>query len=178
VDEEYFPIAPMSGDLRASTAVLLVLPVALVGIAFLAGGAAHAGLLTAAAILPATYLVTWLGLRPSRFELSTATLRIVWPVRATETLVIDIASVRLLARSEFCAEYGQGMRIGAGGLWGGFGLLLTRKGLLSMYVTRTDRYVLVERSGTRPLLITPADPERFVAAVSRLGRRPEPTAAP
>jgi hypothetical protein len=56
------------------------------------------------------------------------------------------------------------MRIGAGGLWGGFGWLYTRKGLLDLYVSRTDRFVLVRLRTGRPLLITPDADERFVAA--------------
>jgi hypothetical protein len=36
-----------------------------------------------------------------------------------------------------------------------------------MYVTRTDRFVWIERAGGRPWLITPEQPEAFVRALSR-----------
>jgi hypothetical protein len=60
------------------------------------------------------------------------------------------------------------MRIGAGGLWGGFGWLYTRKGLLDLYVSRTDRFVLVRRRIGRPLLLTPERDEAFVDALRAL----------
>jgi hypothetical protein len=36
-----------------------------------------------------------------------------------------------------------------------------------MYVSRTDGYVWIERSGKRPWLITPEQPEAFVRALTR-----------
>jgi hypothetical protein len=57
-------------------------------------------------------------------------------------------------------------RIGVGGLWGGFGWLwTTRRGLVEFYVSRADGMVLIERRGARPLLITPADPEKLLRAL-------------
>jgi hypothetical protein len=54
-----------------------------------------------------------------------------------------------------------------GGLWGTFGWLWTsRAGLVDVFVTRTDGLVLVTSREARPLLITPADPDAFVRAVS------------
>jgi hypothetical protein len=74
-----------------------------------------------------------------------------------------VTSARTITAQEFRREYGYGMRIGAGGLWGGFGLLKTGKTTFSMWISRTDRFVIVELKDARPLLITPEDPERFVA---------------
>ena len=71
----------------------------------------------------------------------------------------------MLSREAFRREFGWGVRIGAGGLWGGFGWLYTSKGLVGLYVSRTDRVVLVRRRAGRPLLVTPEDDERFVAAL-------------
>lgn len=34
-----------------------------------------------------------------------------------------------------------------------------------MWISRTDRLVIVELRGARPLLATPDDPERFAAAL-------------
>ena len=59
------------------------------------------------------------------------------------------------------------MRVGAGGLWGGFGWLWTqRRGIVQMYISRTDGFVWIERVGDRPWLITPAQPSAFVRALS------------
>jgi hypothetical protein len=62
------------------------------------------------------------------------------------------------------------MRVGVGGLWGGFGWLYTSKGLLGLYVSRTDRLVLVRLRTGRPLLVTPEGDERFVAALRAVSR--------
>jgi hypothetical protein len=36
----------------------------------------------------------------------------------------------------------------------------------SMWISRTDRLVLVELRGARPLLVTPETPERFVLTLA------------
>jgi hypothetical protein len=76
----------------------------------------------------------------------------------------------LLSREAFRREFGWATRIGAGGLWGGFGWLYTSKGLLDLYVSRTDRLVLVRLRTGRSLLVTPLDDERFVAALRDVSR--------
>jgi MFS transporter, ACS family, aldohexuronate transporter len=168
MDEESFPLAPMSRDLMVVTTMLLPLPLLLAGIALVMPLERGIGLYCAAAFAAVIYAAVWLVWRPSRFEVSEAGLRIEWPVRQRMIVASQIASVTILARAEFRDEYGHGIRIGAGGLWGGFGLLATSKGALSMYVSRTDRLVLVRLASGRPLLLTPANPERFVAALSRV----------
>jgi hypothetical protein len=49
----------------------------------------------------------------------------------------------MLAREAFRRELRLGVRIGAGGLWGGFSWLCHRGRALDLYVSRTDRLVLV-----------------------------------
>jgi hypothetical protein len=63
------------------------------------------------------------------------------------------------------------MRVGAGGLWGAFGLLKTRRETFSMWISRTDRWVLVTLKGDRPLLITPDRAEEFVAQITEFTER-------
>jgi hypothetical protein len=36
-----------------------------------------------------------------------------------------------------------------------------------MYITRTDRFVWIERRNERPWLITPENPEDFIQALKR-----------
>ena len=103
--------------------------------------------------------------RPMRFELEGDQLRIVWPVRSRSISTRAVLRARVLTSAEFRREFGYGMRIGTGGLWGGFGLLKTRRETFSMWISRLDRMVLVELRGARPLLITPDRPEEFVRAV-------------
>ncbi len=60
------------------------------------------------------------------------------------------------------------MRVGAGGLWGGFGQIWAEREKLDFYISRTDSFVLIHRHGGRSLLISP---ERQADFVSELGRR-------
>jgi Bacterial PH domain len=126
---------------------------------------AHAPILLSAVLVAFVYVSVWLGWRPMRFELEGDQLRIVWPVRSRSISARAVLSARVLTSPEFRREFGYGMRIGAGGLWGGFGLLKTRTATFSMWISRLDRMVLVELRGARPLLITPERPEEFVQAV-------------
>jgi hypothetical protein len=76
--------------------------------------------------------------------------------------------VRQVDRQELRRDVGWGMRVGAGGLWGGFGWLWTsRRGIVQMYVSRLDRFGWIERGKERQWLITPERAEEFVAALTR-----------
>jgi hypothetical protein len=92
---------------------------------------------------------------------------VVWPLKRREIRRDGIAGVRLVDRRTLRRDIGWGMRVGAGGLWGGFGWLwTTRRGIVQMYVSRTDGFVWIERLNDRPWLITPERPEAFVRALS------------
>jgi hypothetical protein len=59
------------------------------------------------------------------------------------------------------------LRVGAGGLWGGFGILWTaRRGIVRMYVSRLDDLIWIERGREQPWLITPEQPDAFIHALS------------
>ena len=64
-----------------------------------------------------------------------------------------------------------GLSRGRRGLWGGSGLLVTARESFAMYVSRTDRFVLVRLRAGRSLLLTSAEPERFVAALQSAAPR-------
>jgi hypothetical protein len=158
-----FRLAPMSTDLRIMTVVVLLLPFVLGGAGLLAPGPIRWVLLGVTGFTVLLYLSTWLWWRPSRFEITGQGLSIIWPLRSSTTPAHAIRDAVVLGRADFRRDYGYGMRVGVGGLWGGFGLLVTGKGTLSMYISRTDAFVLIHREGDRPLLITPDEPERFLA---------------
>ena len=86
-----------------------------------------------------------------------------WPVRRRVIPRGSVHDARIMTGPEFRSAYGWGMRVGAGGLWGGFGLLKTTGTTFSLWISRTDRMVIVDLDGANPLLVTPDDPERFVA---------------
>jgi hypothetical protein len=160
----------MSGDIRALTGIALVAPLGLVLGAALAQGPVRSALLGATVFVALVYAGVWLLGRPTAFEVDASGLRIRWPLRRQEIAARDLAGAETLSRETFRRDFRWGMRIGAGGLWGGFGWLYTRKGLLDLYVSRTDRFVLVRRRIGRPLLLTPERDEAFVDALRALSR--------
>jgi hypothetical protein len=145
------------------TAILLPVPVLmLVGATRMGSGYAYLPGLFMLAI----WLWIWFWFRPTRFELSEAGLRLVWPTRNDLVHLRDIESVESLLPKAFKARYGRGMRIGAGGLWGGFGWCWTPKVMFRLYLSRLDRYIIVHTRRGRPLLITPARPDEFIAQLN------------
>ena len=162
-----FPLAPMSTSLRVLTWALFVVPAGLLYQAVQSPpdvGLVHWGV---GVLVVLVYASVWFVWRPSRFEIDLDTLRIVWPTRSRTIPRTAVTDVRIVTATQFRSEYGYGMRIGAGGLWGGFGLLRMRRITFSMWISRLDRFVIVGLHGARPLLITPEEPERFAAALGR-----------
>jgi hypothetical protein len=153
----------MSPLVRALTWALLALPVL-----FLVGGLTRTPLLLAPMLfLVLVYIWIWLWFRPTCFVVHPRGLEIVWPLRRREILRAEITAVRAIDSAGVRSEAGRGMRVGAGGLWGGFGWLwTTRRGLVRLYVSRTDTFVWIERRGEQPWLITPERPADFVRALS------------
>jgi hypothetical protein len=158
-----FALAPMTTGLRVLTWALFGVPAALLYAALESPEPVHTGLLVVTAFVALTYASVWLVWRPSRFEIGADALRIVWPLRARTIPRSAIRGARMVTAAEFRRAHGWGMRIGAGGLWGGFGLLKTSDTTFSMWISRTDRLVIVDLRDARPLLVTPDAPERFVA---------------
>jgi hypothetical protein len=158
-----FHLAPMTLNLRIATWLLFLLPLGMLY------AAVSVPLLPVAYVLVGTtafmfliYASVWFVFRPSRFTIDAQHLRIDWPIRSRVIERADIEGAQIVTSEEFRREYGYGMRIGAGGLWGGFGLLKTGRETFSMWISRTDRFVIVKLKGARPLLLTPTLAERFV----------------
>ena len=165
-----FALAPMSTDIRRLTRIVLALPLVLALGGTLGRGPARGVLLGATVLVSILYASVWLLWRPTAFEVNPGGVRILWPLRTRVIPAREITEAVLLSRESFRREFGWATRIGAGGLWGGFGWLYTSKGLLDLYVSRTDRLVLVRLRTGRSLLVTPLDDERFVAALRDVSR--------
>ena len=158
-----FRLAPMSTPILVLTVALLALPLAFLGLA----ARWTPLLLGPAAFILAIYAWIWLRYRPTAFVVHPRTLEVTWPLKRREILREDIATVRAIDRQTLRRETGWGMRVGAGGLFGGFGYLwTTNRGLVRMYVSRTDRFVWIECKSDRPWLITPDQPDAFVRALA------------
>lgn len=158
-----FRLARMDFLMRLLTAALLVLPPLFLAIALLG----NALLLLPTALLVAIYVWIALWFRPTQFVVGPRELEIVWPLRRWVIARGDIVAVRLMDKHRLRDEVGRAMRVGAGGLAGGFGWLWTEKrGVVRMYVSRTDGFVWIECRSARPWLITPERPDAFVRALS------------
>ena len=164
-----FRLAPMDVPIRILTIVLLVLPPLFLAIALLG----NRPLLAVAMLLVAIYVWIWIWFRPTRFVVQPRGLEIVWPGRRRKIPRDDITAVRLIDKRELRREVGWAIRVGAGGLWGGFGWLWTEKrGVVRMYISRTDGLVWIERRSDRPWLLTPEQPEDFARALASPARTP------
>jgi hypothetical protein len=118
-------------------------------------------------VVSVIYAWIWLRFRPTRFVVSPAALDVEWPLKRVSIERHTITAVRAIDRDALRREIGWGLRVGAGGVWGGFGWLWTkRRGIVQMYISRTDGFVWIERADDRPWLITPESPARFVQAMS------------
>jgi hypothetical protein len=163
-----FALAPMSRSIAVLSAMLLALPVLLAAASFVSAEAGPV-LLGAAVFVLAIYASIWIWWRPSAFEVSPEGLRIRFPGRTRLVPAIDVAEARAIGGPELRDLLGLAIRIGAGGLWGGFGWLWTsRRGIVEFYVSRLDRYVWIERRAGRPLLFTPVDPDAVVRALGAM----------
>ena len=163
---ERFALAPMSSGIRALTWALFVLPVG-----FVLGGLVSpvAWILVPTGLFVAlAYASVWLWWRPGAFVVGAEGLLLDFPMRKIRVPIHDVAAVAPIAPPAVREKTGFAMRIGAGGLWGGFGWLWTRRlGMVEFYVSRLDGGVWIDRRTGRPLLITPEHPERFAQALAR-----------
>jgi hypothetical protein len=158
-----FPLARMSPLIRGTTIVLLLLPVLFLGISLSNSCGADSVLGGVSVGLMLLYGGVWLYSRPTRFEVDRAELVLIWPIRRARIARAEIRGARVLSSRELRAEFGAMIRIGVGGLWGGFGWLSgPGLGLVDLYVSRRDDWVMIERAQGRPLVITPEDPHELV----------------
>ena len=158
-----FRLAPMSPMIRSLTVILLAIP-----LAFCAAALVGTSRLVGPAVLVlAIYFLVWLRFRPAMFVMRQDVLEVIWPLKRCQIERDNIAGVRTIDNKELRREVGWGVRVGAGGLWGGFGWLWTqRHGIVQMYISRTKDFVWIECTNGRPWLITPEHPEAFVRALS------------
>jgi hypothetical protein len=130
-------------------------------------------LLWAAAAVLMVGLVVWLAMRPSWFAVDSGHLVIRWPLRERRIPLRDIEEARVVrGTGALLEEVRPGFRVGAGGLFGTFGMLWTRKhGLATVYLTRTDEALFIARRTGRAMLFSPVDAERLAAILQAQGKR-------
>ncbi len=167
INTKSFRLARMSPFILTSTLLFLAAPPVILLGALLG----RHQLWAAGLLLLAIDAWVWLRFRPSRFAVHGSGLEVIWPLKCRHLPQESIVSARVIDRQELNSEIGCGMRVGAGGIWGGFGWLWTkRRGVVQMYISRTDGFVWIERAGGRPWLLTPEEPEEFVLALKPRGQ--------
>ena len=156
-----FDLAPMSPLIRGFTIVVLFIPLVLLGGALLGRQGTIGGVAVALMVM---FGAIWIWCRPTRFGFSGSHLVIMFPGWRRRIPLTDVSGFRTISATAFHQEFGWPLRIGVGGLWGGFGWLWTsRRGLIEFYVSRAQGLVLVDRTVGKTLLITPQIPQQLVA---------------
>lgn len=159
-----FELAPMSTLFRVLTLVFVPVPFFMLA-AGLHYGRVLAVLAPTAGFMLLIYGFVYFYMRPTRFVLDAHELTIVFPLRKISIARTAVSRAEVLGWKAFVSRYPRPIRVGAGGLWGGFGALLTRSGKVQFYISRQERMVLLELDGRNPLLITPDNPAALVAAL-------------
>ncbi len=149
--------------LRVMTWICYAIPLIMLASALATPYPIRALLLGVAALIVVMYAAVWFLMRPRAFVITPDALEIEWPLRRRSISRSTIVSARILTKDQLREELGRIMRIGAGGLWGGFGLATTAKGMHELWVSRVDQMVVIGCEGRRSLLVTPEDAERFIA---------------
>lgn len=160
------PLANMSPLIRGITIILLLLPIifGIIGILF-----KQSALNLTAILLILIYSFVWLVCKPSQFIITSNNLQIVFPVWSRNIPIERISNIRIITAKTFTKEFGWAIRIGAGGLWGGFGWLWTKKkGFVEFYISTTDYLIIIEHSNQKKLLITPNNPEQMLKIIQEI----------
>jgi hypothetical protein len=164
-----FEVAPMAVAFILMSGVVLAIPVIFVLIG-LSDPLLRTTFVGTAAMVVVGAAGVWFFYKPTAFELEDDALVLRFPLRTIAIPRSDIASARVLSRSELRETLGFAMRVGVGGLFGVFGWLWsTKRSWVQIYVTSTGGWVLVERRAGRPLLLSAKEGAAFAAAVGGSG---------
>lgn len=161
-----FRLAPMSLLILSLTIALWGLPFVFLLWAIFTTGSTQWTAIATVLFLLLIYGGVWVGFRPSRFLITAQQLTLTFPARQRSIPLEDLGEAHLLSEADFHEQFGWALRIGVGGLWGGFGWLYTaKKGMIEFYVSRSDGLVWIQRRSGFDLLITPDQPEPFIQAL-------------
>ena len=148
------------------TVVCWLLPVLFVSLSLI--GPIRPVMLLTTLFLVLLYISVWVWWRPGHFSLGEGELRLHFPLRTLVVPLDEVEGCDLWQGSDLYARYGTTYRVGAGGLWGGFGWLRSSsKEWIEFYISRQSDYVHIRRKGRHSLLLTPERPTDFVADLQR-----------
>lgn len=163
-DAQRFVLAPMSPLMWGLTLFCWAIPTFFFLSAFLNPIASPIALVGALMVI--IYATVWVWWRPSAFVVTPDNLELQFPVRKIVVPRDQIENCKLWSGADLKARYGATYRVGAGGLWGGFGWLRSSsKEWIEFYISRQSDYLYIERHEAIPLLLTPSDREDMLAAL-------------
>jgi hypothetical protein len=154
--------------IRGSTVVLWAIPILFLGSALRVPDGGPVGIL--GLFLVAIYAHVWFWWRPHGFEVTDSELIVRFPWRTKRIPRDRILGCAIMTSDQLQARFGRTYRVGAGGLWGGFGWLVSSKReWIEFYISRQTDFLLLERKDDIPLLITPAQTADMLAALTGPG---------
>ena len=159
----FFALARMDLLMRSMTAGLLLLPAFFAYASLTSPDPEGAALAGVGAFVVAIYGSVYFWWRPRGFAVEEGALTLVFPIRSKR--IEGVIKAERIDRDELKRRYGWQARVGAGGLWGGFGWLYSSRGWMEFYISRMDGYVLLTRREGLPVLISPERPDALIAAV-------------
>lgn len=164
--QSFYPMAPMSSQIKWMTALILLIPVVFLAVAQASQDPLSSLFDVCAMGILVLYSLVWLLMRPTGFRLEADGLVITWPLRQRRISRREILQADLLDRGDLRARTGRAMRVGVAGLWGVFGWLSTsERGRVDLYISGFDDLVWIDRKNGRPLVITPQRAGTFVARI-------------
>jgi hypothetical protein len=121
------------------------------------------GSLGAAIVMVAA--TVYLCLRPTQITVTDRHVTIDFPTRSVELARRDIRAVEIYDLAGFQTRFGGGSWFRLAPLVGGLGWLPTATETFEAYLSNAETVVVLILRHRRPVLVTPANPTRFVAMV-------------
>lgn len=166
-----FPLAKMDRLIWGLTAFFVLLPFLFLAEGLWNHSPARLFLVWPGAALLLLVVEVWLVHRPRRFTVDPGALLLEYPVRTKRVSLKGLTTAEEIDSRELRARFGRALRVGVGGLFGGFGWLYSSRGWVELDISRTDGLVLLTFEGRLPLLVSPEAPAAFIAAVEDAARR-------
>ena len=155
--------ASMDQQTKASTIAVTIIMLLAVGSCFVIYfDAPHISLLVTAFLLTGIYFLIF-SARPVYYRVTNESIQIHRLIGTKEIKRIDINSTTLISKDAIAHSY---RTFGVGGLFGHFGKFYNAKlGEMQWYLTRRDKPLLIETTKGIKFLLSPDNPEAFLAAL-------------
>ena len=163
-----FPLAPTSTHSSISARI-----VGLLSFLILIGTLWVPYLISLLIVLVGARIIASLAFCPRYFEVTQRCLRIVWLTRTEEIPHSAICAMKRMPVREFSSRFGKNLVLSIQHLSGLFGHFKSKNGWLRLYASQAEDVVLIEILEQCPLVITPAEADRFLKYLSHATKQAE-----